>query len=301
MLRGLSRRALEGIVPYLVSPVDPVSGRVRQDVLARLVERLIAAGVHGLSPLGSTGEVAYLTSAQRLEVVRGVVQAAAGRVPVVPGVAAFSVHDAVEQARRLQELGADGVVLMLQSYFPLPPQSVEAYFQAVAEAVDLPVVLYVNPAVLGCDLSVNQLDRLSQLPNVRYLKDASGNTGKLLSVVRRVGERLRLFSASAHIPLVVFQLGGVGWMSGPACLAPEACLRLYQLACRREWEAAWAVQTRLWALNEVFQKYSLAACVKAGLELQGLPVGPPLPPQPPLDRAAYDEIRQAMEEAAREA
>ncbi|MBN8889337.1 MAG: hypothetical protein ABS99_08315 [Acetobacteraceae bacterium SCN 69-10] len=108
-----------GVFPYLVSPVD-ARGRVRREVLAALVERLIEAGVHGLTPFGSTGEFAYLSLDQRLEVVRSVVAAARGRVPVVAGVASTSTADAAEQARRMADLGADGVLAIMEAYFPVP-------------------------------------------------------------------------------------------------------------------------------------------------------------------------------------
>jgi len=107
-----------GVFPYLVSPID-ARGRVKTKVLARLVNDLIKAGVHGLTPLGSTGEFAYLDKAQREAVVATTVDAAGGRVPVVAGVASTSTADAVAQARRYQRLGADGILAILESYFPL--------------------------------------------------------------------------------------------------------------------------------------------------------------------------------------
>src|SRR5277367_4078288 len=115
-----------GVLPYLVSPVDG-EGRVKTGVLAELVNDLIEAGVHGLTPLGSTGEFAYLRTVQRAEVVRATIEAAAGRVPVVAGVAATSTADAAAQARRYQELGADGILAILESYFPLKDAQVEEY------------------------------------------------------------------------------------------------------------------------------------------------------------------------------
>src|SRR5580704_379887 len=135
---------LHGVFPYLVSPVDD-AGRVKADVLGRLIEDLIAAGVHGLTPLGSTGEFAYLGHVQRTDVVRATIEAASGRVPVIAGVAATATADAVEQARTYQKLGADGVLAILESYFPLTELQVESYFRAIADAVDVPVVLYTNP------------------------------------------------------------------------------------------------------------------------------------------------------------
>ena len=110
--------SFQGVFPYLVSPVD-AAGRVKSDVLRRLADDLIGAGVHGLTPLGSTGEFAYMSNAQRTEVVRATIEAAAGRVPVVAGVAATATADAVAQARNYQKLGADGILAILESYFPL--------------------------------------------------------------------------------------------------------------------------------------------------------------------------------------
>jgi 4-hydroxy-tetrahydrodipicolinate synthase len=107
-----------GVFPYLVSPVD-ADGEIRKAVLGRLCEDLIAAGVHGLTPLGSTGEFAYLSNAQRLVVVQTTIEAANGRVPVVAGVASTSTADAVAQAKAYQKLGADGILAILEAYFRL--------------------------------------------------------------------------------------------------------------------------------------------------------------------------------------
>ncbi len=115
-------------------------------------EHLVGAGVHGLTPLGSTGEFAYLTFEQRQEIVRIVVEAAAGRVPVVPGVAAFATGDAIRQAERYLQLGADALVVILQTMFPVSRSGVERYFTEVAEAVTCPVAIYTNPGLLGGDV-----------------------------------------------------------------------------------------------------------------------------------------------------
>ncbi len=284
-----------GVMPYLVSPID-AEGRVIEDVLARLVDHLIAAGVHGLVPLGSTGEFAYLTAAQRLRVVEVVIAAAAGRVPVIPGVAATATADAVAQARAYARAGADGILAILEAYFPLAEAQVEAYLPAVAAATDLPLALYTNPNFQRSDLSLASIERLAQVPTIRYLKDASSNTGRLLSIMNRVGGRLHVFSASAHVPACVMLLGGVGWMAGPACLIPRASLHLYELCRAGAWDAAMRAQRPLWRMNELFARHNLAACVKAGLILQGFDVGAPVPPQSPLGPAGVAELAQALAE-----
>ena len=289
----MSDARFRGVFPYLVSPVD-ASGAIQADVLARLCNDLIAAGVHGLTPLGSTGEFAYLSREQRHRVVEVVVDAAKGRVPVVAGVASTTTADAVSQAREYERLGVDGILAILESYFPLGDEGVLAYFRAVAEAVALPVVLYTNPSFQRSDLSLAVIERLSRIPNVGYIKDASSNTGRLLSILERVEGRMQVFAASAHIPACVMLLGGVGWMAGPACVAPKQSVELYELCRRGDWAAAMERQRPLWRLNQAFAKHNLAACIKGGLVLQGYEVGDPLPPQAPLSAEGIEEVRLAL-------
>ncbi len=287
------KSALHGVFPYLVSPVD-AEGRVKTDVLARLSDDLIAKGVHGLTPLGSTGEFAYLSEAQRSAVVETVIAAAGKRVPVIAGVAATSIADAVRQARTYERMGADGILAILEAYFPLDDAGVIAYFRAIADAVSLPVVLYTNPNFQRSDLSIPAIVALAKIPNIVAIKDASNNTGRLLSILNATDGTLDVFAASAHIPAAVMLIGGVGWMAGPACAVPEASVELYTLCKAGNWPAAMALQRKLWALNQAFAKYNLAACIKGALEMQGYAVGAPIPPQAPLPAAGQLDVRAAL-------
>jgi 4-hydroxy-tetrahydrodipicolinate synthase len=282
---------LHGVFPYLVSPID-TSGRILTDVLQRLSSDLIAAGVHGLTPLGSTGEFAYLDRAQRETVVQATIEAAGKRVPVIAGVASTSTQDAVAQAKRYQQLGANGILAILEAYFPLKDVQVESYFRAIADAVDIPVVLYTNPQFQRSDLTLDTIAKLAAHPRIRYIKDASTNTGRLLSILNRCPQ-MKVFSASAHIPAAVMLVGGVGWMAGPACVIPKQSVRLYDLCRAQKWEEAMTLQRKLWQMNEAFARFQLAACLKAGLQIQGYAVGDPVPPQAPLgaeDRKAVEKI-----------
>jgi 4-hydroxy-tetrahydrodipicolinate synthase len=284
-----------GVFPYLVSPIDP-DGTIRRDVLGRLCDDLIASGVHGLTPLGSTGEFAYLNTAQRLAVVETTIQTARRRVPVVAGVASTSTLDAVAQAKAYQKLGADGILAILEAYFPLADAQVESYFRAIADAVDIPVVIYTNPQFQRSDLSLDCIARLSSHPRIQYIKDASTNTGRLLSIMNRCGNSIRVFSASAHIPAAVMLIGGLGWMAGPACIIPRQSVALYDLCKAGRWDEALVLQRKLWRVNEAFARYNLAACIKAALAIQGYDVGDPVPPQ----RALTADERKAVEAVLRE-
>ena len=284
-----------GVFPYLVSPAD-ADGRIRGDVLGRLCDDLIKSGVHGLTPLGSTGEFAYLNHAQRSSVVQATIEAANGRVPVVAGVASTSTSDAVAQAKAYQKLRADGILAILEAYFPLADAQVESYFRAIADAIDIPVVIYTNPQFQRSDLSLSSIARLSAHPRIQYIKDASTNTGRLLSIMNSCGDAIRVFSASAHIPAAVMLIGGVGWMAGPACIIPRQSVELYNLCKAACWDDALVLQRKLWRVNEAFARYNLAACIKAGLAIQGYDVGDPIPPQAAL---TADE-RKVVEAVLRE-
>lgn len=289
----MAHDAFHGVFPYLVSPIDE-RGRVKDAVLTRLVKDLIDAGVHGLTPLGSTGEFAYLNREQGRRIVEVVVQAAQNRVPVVAGVAATTIADAVEQAKAYEALGVSGILGILESYFPVAEDGVVAYFTAMAKATALPLVLYTNPQFQRSDLTLTAIERLAEVENIRYLKDASSDTGRLLSIIKAVGDRIKVFSASAHIPACVMLIGGVGWMAGPACVVPRQSVELYELCRAHRWDEAMRLQGELWRMNRVFAKYNLAACIKGALELQGYEVGSPLPPQTPLSDAGCAEVRDVL-------
>ncbi|HEX3440032.1 MAG TPA: dihydrodipicolinate synthase family protein [Pseudolabrys sp.] len=283
-----------GVFPYLVSPID-TRGRILTDVLGRLASDLIEAGVHGLTPLGSTGEFAYLDRAQRETVVKATIEAADRRVPVVAGVAATTIADAVAQAKTYEKLGADGILAILEAYFPLKDVQIEAYFRAIADAVGIPVVLYTNPQFQRSDLTLDVIARLSDHPRIQYIKDASTNTGRLLSIMNRA-PRMKVFSASAHIPAAVMLIGGVGWMAGPACIVPRQSVRLYELCRAEKWHEAMTLQRELWRINEAFAKFNLAACIKAGLQIQGYAVGDPVPPQAALSQAEREIVAGILKE-----
>ena len=289
----MSMKEFAGIFPYLVSPVNH-DGSIKETVLAELVNYLIKSGVHGLTPLGSTGEFAYLTWSQRKRIVEIVVKAAGGRLPVVAGVCHTSCAEASRQAKEFEEIGADGILAILDIYFPLKQEQVYTYFKSIAESVNCPIVIYNNPKFSRTDLAIDIIEKLSEIPNIKYLKDASGNTGKLLTIINNLENKIKIFSSSANIPLSVLMLGGVGWMAGPACVIPRQSVKLYELAHHKQWDQAIILQKKLWKINEIFQKYGLSACIKAGLEIQGFPVGDPIPPLAPVKGIAKEEIKKVI-------
>jgi dihydrodipicolinate synthase/N-acetylneuraminate lyase len=294
----MTSTGFHGVFPYLVSPIRN-DGSVDTDVLTRLCNDLIDNGVHGLTPLGSTGEFAYLDWEQKRVIVETVVAAAAGRVPVVAGVAATTTAEAERQTRAFDAMGCDGILAIMEAYFPVSDEATYRYFRAIAEATAKPVVLYTNPNFQRSDLTISTIAKLSEIENIGYIKDASSNTGRLLTLLNSVGDKMTVFSASAHIPACVMMIGGAGWMAGPACLFPRESVRLYELCRAADWPAAMELQRKLWGLNQAFAKHNLAACIKGGLDILGYPVGAPLPPQAPLSEQGRAEVTAALKAVGR--
>ena len=158
-------------------------------------------------------------------------------------------------------------------------------------------MLYTNPQFQRTDLSLDVIARLAEHPRIRYIKDASTNTGRLLSIMNCC-ERLKVFSASAHIPAAVMLIGGVGWMAGPACVVPRQSVALYELCSAGRWAEAMRLQRRLWRINEIFARFDLAACVKAALEIKGYDVGDPVPPQHALSPQQREIVAAALADVA---
>ena len=170
----MGNNEFRGIFPYLVTPLDE-KGRLKEQVLADLVDHLIRKGVHGLTPLGSTGEAPYLDWETKRRTIEVVVKSTAGRVPVVAGVCNTSTHGAVHEAAETEKLGVDGILTVMPGYFPLNDQQVVAHFRAIAKAVSCPITLYTNPKFQTWDFTVEALKQLTEEPNILYLKDASGD------------------------------------------------------------------------------------------------------------------------------
>jgi len=266
-----------GVFPYLPTPLDD-EGRLRPEPLRKLVDRVIDAGVHGVTPLGSTGELPYVSNAARREAIEATVEAAAGRVPVVAGVGGFTVRDAVEQALAAAEAGVDGLLLVLLSYFPLSEAEIERYVAEVAGAVDLPICLYHHPGFCHVTFSPALVERLAAIPRVDYMKDASGGLTHFHRADRYKQAGLSLFAATAGSPTAAMLLGAAGWMSGPACVFPAESAQMYELVRAGRWEDAVVLERALGGVLDSFRALGPSASVKALLRADGLDFGSPVPP-----------------------
>ena len=230
-----------GVFPYLVSPIDP-AGKIRTDVLGRLCDDLIKAGVHGLTPLGSTGEFAYLDS--RAAHGGGADHDRSRKGPRARRSPASPRPRRRMRSRRRRRIRSSAPTASSRSWkrifrfaeagrilFPRHRRR-GRYSRRDLHQSAIPA--------LGSDARRDRAAR--RHPRIGYIKDASTNTGRLLSIINRCGDNIRVFSASAHIPAAVMLIGGLGWMAGPACIIPRQSVELYDL-CRPR------AGTRRWRFN----------------------------------------------------
>lgn len=273
--------AWRGAFAYIPTPAD-AGHDVDEGALTALVERCIADGIHGLTPLGSSGELPLLDSDQRARVNATTVAAANGRVPVIGGVGGFDTRSMVADAKRAAVDGCDGVLLVPQAYYPLRDPEVLSVIEAVVEAVDVPVVLYNHPGVTGVDLSDEVIRRSVAELGIRYAKDASGQITKISRWIEVTGGELNVFCATAVSPSSAMLLGAVGLMSGPAALLTAESREIYELAAAGHWAEAVTAENRLNPALTVFRKMGPARGIKALFEAAGQSVGHPFPPLAPI-------------------
>src|SRR5882757_6940328 len=171
----MSQPLFRGVLPALITPFR--DGAVDEGAFVRLVERQIAAGVHGLVPVGTTGESATLSHDEHRRVVELCIETARGRVPVIAGAGSNSTAEAIELARHAKTVGADAA-LMVTPYYNRPSQEgLYRHYEAVNAAVQLPILVYNVPSRTSVDISNDTLERLAKLPNIVGIKDATGDIG----------------------------------------------------------------------------------------------------------------------------
>jgi 4-hydroxy-tetrahydrodipicolinate synthase len=235
-----------GSIPALVTPF--AAGRVNEAAFRDLVEWQIDEGSNALVPCGTTGEAATLTTEEHRRLIEITVEVARGRVPVIAGCGSNNTAHATELTRNAKAAGADAA-LHVPPYYNRPNQDgIYAHLAAVAD-LDIQIVLYNVPARTITDISVETMGRLSRLPNVIAVKDATGNLGRVSDQRRVCGEEFIQLSGNDETALAFNAMGGVGCISVTANVAPRLCSE-FQAAMREgRWDEALAMQDRLYPLH----------------------------------------------------
>lgn len=282
-----------GVLAALVTPML-ADESIDDTQMGRFAGHLIDKGVHGLIPLGSTGEYYALDAGERERVLRVTLESAAGRVPVIAGANAGSTRDVIGFSRQAEQLGCAGVMLA-PPYYSLPrPEELFAHFKAVNDAIGIPIMLYNYPGRTGVDMSPEFIERLASLKNVRYVKESTGEMPRITELLRRCGDRLGVFCGCDTIALESLMVGAIGWVGGVVNVLPTSHVKLYTLAVeKKDYVAARKLFFEMLPTLELMEgggKYT--QFVKAGCGLMGHKAGAPCRP---LAAATADECRLLRE------
>ncbi|MBO0662577.1 dihydrodipicolinate synthase family protein [Jiella sp. MQZ9-1] len=277
-----------GTFTVLVTPFTPDGSAVDAASLRRLVNWQIAQGIHGLIPLGSTGEFLSCSREERQEIVEICISEAAGRVPVYVGTGAEATFDAVELSREAEAMGADGVMIIPPFYSSPTEDELFEHYRRIGEAISIPIMLYNNPATANVDLVPRIVERLSRIDAVRSIKESTLEVTRVRDIIELCGERIDVFAGI--LGYESFWLGAVGWVAVCSNLLPKQSAELFDLVDQRSDRAgALALYRNILPVVRWVGGPRYVSASKAGLAIMGLPVGDPRAPRLPLplsDRAA---------------
>ena len=228
----------------LVTPFT-ATGAIDEAAVSRLTRRQVDAGIHFLIPCGTTGEAPTLSRRERLRVVELVLEAASGRVPILAGAGGYDTREVVAQAQDLKIAGVDGVLSVTPYYNKPTPEGLYQHYLAIAEGADLPIVVYNVPGRTGCNIDPATLLRLTQIPQVVGVKEASGNMTQICEICRSVSDDFVVLSGDDALTLPMMAVGGKGVISVASNEVPAEMVEMVEHAERGDLRAARQAHARL--------------------------------------------------------
>ncbi|MGH7653589.1 MAG: 4-hydroxy-tetrahydrodipicolinate synthase [Gemmatimonadaceae bacterium] len=292
----MTRHMLTGCCTALVTPFD-AGGSVDFDAFGKLVDWQIAEGVHGLVPVGSTGEAATMTLDERVAVVRRCAERAAGRVPVVAGASANDTRVAIDTAKAMGGTGATHLLYASPSYSKPPQRGILAHFRAIADASPLPIVLYNIPGRTASNVEAETTLALAEHANIVGIKEASGNMAQISEVIRHAPKGFSVLSGDDNVVLAVIAEGGHGVVSVISNAVPRAMADLCSRALEGKMESARVLHLRLHSLMRAAFSESNPIPIKASLAMMGRVRNQLRLPLVPMDTMHEAKLRASLVEA----
>ena len=290
----LTRKTLRGVIPAIVTPFT-AKDEVDEAALGAITEFVIHNGAHAIMTTGGTGEFPHLSRDERAVVTRAVVEASAGRAPIIAGTAACSTRETLQLTEDAARAGAQAAIVVSPFYFHLPEGALYRHFADLAASASLPIVLYNNPLYTGNSLSAGLVAELAQLPGIIGLKQSDADMGKLVEIKRRVGDSIAVCTGIDSQFYPALCVGGVGIFSTAATVIPRPMVDIWDAFQKGDHAAALAMHMKVQVLNR-FLEYDpgyVAPC-KEALRLLGLPGGPVRPPLPELTAEERSGIADAL-------
>lgn len=280
--------SFRGTYTVMITPFDQ-DGQVDLDAMAHFTNWQIEQGVHGLIPLGSTGEFLSLTAQERDSVARTVVETAAGRVPVLVGTGAEWTDTVIADSRAAEAMGADGVMIIPPFYSTPTEDELFHHYDRIAASIALPIMIYNNPATANVDMTPPIVARLSEIDNVSYIKESTLEVTRIRDILELCGDRMTVFGGI--LGFESFVEGAEGWVAVGSNVMPAEFARLFTLtADDQNYDEARALYKRILPVIRMVGGHHYVAASKAALKILGQDVGDPRAPRLPVDADHFARI-----------
>ena len=288
---------IKGIIPPIVTPMNEDES-VNEKELRNQVNRQIKGGIHGLFPFGTNGEGYILNEKEKEEVLSIVIDETKGRVPVYAGTGCISTKDTIRQSQMAESLGADVLSIITPSFAAASQNELYDHYKAVAEAVDMPIVLYNIPARTGNALAPATVAKLSKIPNIVGAKDSSGNFDNMLQYIEQPRDSKDFAVLSGNDSLILWNLlaGGTGGIAGCANVFPEVMASIYNYFAAGDLENARKAQDSIRSFRGCFKYGNPNTIVKTAVNLLGYPVGKCRAPFNQVPEEGIDALKKVLAE-----
>lgn len=273
-------KTFRGVFTVMITPID-ADGKVNLPALSAFTDWQIREGVHGLIPLGSTGEFLSLSDQDWDDVARTVIQTAAGRVPVLIGTGAEDTREAVRLSCKAEALGADGVMIIPPFYSTPTDDELVTHYRTIARSISIPIMVYNNPATSNVDMKPELLARIAEIEGCDYVKESTLEVTRIRDIVRLAGDKMTPFGGI--LGFESFVMGAQGWVAVASNVAPAAMSRIFTLAAdEKKYDEARALYLEWLPIIQAVGGQAYVAGSKALLNHMGFAAGSPLAPRLPL-------------------
>ena len=285
----------KGIIAAMVTSMFD-DERLNEQEIRNQVDRQIAAGVDAVFCLGTNGEFYIQSEEEKLQVIKTVVDQAAGRVPVYAGTGCTGTRATIELSRKAKDLGADVLSIISPYFAAISQEEIYNHYAAIAEAVDLPIVMYNMPARTGNNIDPETVEKLADIPNIVGVKDSSGNWENLKAYIDRTrGKVFSVLSGNDSLILPTLKEGGAGGITAVANIYPETMVSIYRKFVAGDLAGAEAAQNSIADIRACFKFGNPNTVTKKATNMRGFPVGPCRAPFNYLSNEAIEAIRKVLQ------
>ncbi|MBY5343364.1 4-hydroxy-tetrahydrodipicolinate synthase [Rhizobium johnstonii] len=274
------QKTFRGVYTVMITPLDP-SGAVDLKGLAAFTDWQVKEGIHGLIPLGSTGEFLSLSEEERDSVARTVIETVAGRVPVLIGTGAEDTRESIRLSVKAEAMGADGVMIIPPFYSTPTDDELVHHYKSIASAVTIPIMVYNNPATANVDLKPELVKRIAEIDGCDYIKESTLEVTRVRDIIRLAGDDMTVFGGI--LGFESFVMGAQGWVAVASNVAPGPMARIFELvANEKKFDEARELYLKWLPVIQAVGGQAYVAGTKSLLTHMGFGAGLPRPPRLPL-------------------